>query len=81
MKTEEHSKQLRERVIEKYNSGDGYKRISKALNIPLSSVKSNTKKWKEYGTCVNLPRSGRPRKLSDHASRRLVREATKKPYD
>ncbi|XP_024909675.1 centrosomal protein of 120 kDa-like, partial [Cynoglossus semilaevis] len=63
MKTEEHSKHLRERVIEKYNSGDGYKHISKALNIPRSSVKSIIKKWKEYGTCVDLPRSGRPRKL------------------
>ena len=28
---------------------------------------------------MNLPRSGRPRKMSDRASRRLVREATKTP--
>src|SRR4029434_10363380 len=48
-----------------------------ALNIPWNSVKSIIKKWKEYGTCVNLPRAGRPHKLSDLARRRLVREATK----
>ena len=53
--------------------------MSKALNIPWNSVKSIIKKWKEYGTCVNLPRAGRPHKLSDCARRRLVREATKTP--
>ena len=79
MKTKEHSEQLREKVIEKYKSGEGYKKMSKALNIPWNSVKSIIKKWKEYGTCVNLPRAGRPHKLSDRARRRLVREATKTP--
>src|SRR4029434_5025265 len=53
--------------------------MSKALIIPWSSVKSIIKKWKEYGTCVNLPSTGRPHKLSDHARRRLVTEATKTP--
>src|SRR4029434_4185864 len=60
MKTKDHSKQLREKVIEKYRSGEGYKKMSKALNIPWNSVKSIIKKWKEFGTCVNLPRAGRP---------------------
>src|SRR4029434_882749 len=78
MKTKDHSKQLREKVIEKYRSGEGYK-MSKALNIPWNSVKSIIKKWKEYGPCVNLPRAGRPHKLSDRARSRLVREATKTP--
>src|SRR4029434_7923429 len=79
MKTKEHSEQLREKVIEKYKSGEGYKKMSKALNILWNSVKSIIKKWKEYGTCVNLPRAGRLPKLSDRARRRLVREATKTP--
>src|SRR4029434_10789585 len=75
MKIKEHSKQLRKKVIEKYKSREGYK-MSKALNIPWNSVKSIIKKLKEYGTCVNLPRAGRPRKLSGRARRRQVREAT-----
>ena len=53
--------------------------MSKALNIPWSSVKSIIKKWKEYGTCVNLPRAGHPHKLSDRARRTPVKEATKTP--
>ncbi len=40
MKTKEHSKQLREQVIEKYNSGDGYKKISKSIQFYLYSAKS-----------------------------------------
>src|SRR4029434_6380345 len=60
-------------------SGEGYKKMTKALNIPWNSVKSIIKKWKEYGTSVNLPRAGCPHKLSDRARRRLVREATKTP--
>src|SRR4029434_9383500 len=79
MKTKDHSKQLREKVIEKYKSGEGYKKMSKALNILWSSVKSIIKKLKEYCTCVNLLRAGCPHKLSDRARRRLVREATKTP--
>ncbi|KAF7651086.1 hypothetical protein LDENG_00116390 [Lucifuga dentata] len=79
MKTKEHSKQLCEKVIEKHKSGEGYKKISKSVNIPWSSVKSIIKKWKACGTTVNLPRAGRAPKLSDRARRRLVREATKTP--
>ena len=34
---------------------------------------------KEYGTTTNLPREGRPPKLTDTARRALIREATKRP--
>lgn len=79
MKTKRHTIQLRERVIEKYKSGDGYKIISKELNIPWNLVRSIIKIWKEYGTCVNLASAGRAHKLSDRARRKLVREVTKTP--
>ena len=55
------------------------KKKIKSLNMPWSSVKSIIKKWKEYGTCVNVPRAGRLHKLSDCARRRPAREATKTP--
>ncbi len=50
------SKQWKWIVIEKHKAGDGYKKTSKSLDIPWSTVKSTIKKWKEYGTAVNLPR-------------------------
>ena len=57
----------------------GYKKISETLDIPRSTIKSIIKKWKEYGTTTNLPREGRPPKLTDQARRALIREATKRP--
>lgn len=50
MKIKEHSKQLFKKVIEKHKSGDGYKNVSKSLNIPKTTLRSLNKKWKEYGT-------------------------------
>ena len=73
MKTKELSKQVRDKVVDKYRSGLGYKKISGTLNIPPSTIKSIIKKWKEYGTTTNLPREGRPPKLTDQARRALIR--------
>ena len=79
MSTKELSKDLRDKVVERHRSGYGYKNISKAFNIPWSTVKRIIKKWKVYGTTKTLPISGRPSKLDDQARRRLIREATKRP--
>uniref|UniRef100_A0A803JDL4 Transposase Tc1-like domain-containing protein n=1 Tax=Xenopus tropicalis TaxID=8364 RepID=A0A803JDL4_XENTR len=71
-KSKEHTRQVRDKVIEKFKAGLGYKKISKALNIPRSTVQAIIQKWKEYGTTVNLPRQGRTR-------RALIRNAAKRP--
>ena len=73
MSTKELSKYLQDKVVERQRSGDGYKNISKVLNIPWSTVKTIIKKWKAYGTTKTLPRSGRPSKLDDQ-TRSLIRE-------
>ena len=78
MSTEEFSKDLWDKVVKRQISGDGYKYISKALNIPWSTVKAIMRKWKVYGTTKTLPRSGCPSKLDGQAMRRLIREATKR---
>ena len=81
MKTERLPKQVKDKVVENYRLGLGYKKISETLNIPRSTIKSMIKKWKEYGTTTNLPREGRPPKLTDQARRALIREATKRPKE
>lgn len=48
---------------------EGYKKISNALNLPQSTVKSiityfHYIKWKQYGRTQTLPRSDHPSKLS-----------------
>ena len=79
MKTKELSKQVRDKVVEKYRSELGYKKTSETLRIPRSTIKSIIKKWKEYGTTTNLPREARPPNLKDQARRAFIREATKRP--
>uniref|UniRef100_A0A803KFC9 Transposase Tc1-like domain-containing protein n=1 Tax=Xenopus tropicalis TaxID=8364 RepID=A0A803KFC9_XENTR len=79
MTSKEHTRQVRDKVIEKFKAGLGYKKISKALNIPQSTVQAIIQKWKEYGTTVNLPRQGRPPKLTGQTRRALIRNAAKRP--
>ncbi|KAG2458981.1 TC1A transposase, partial [Polypterus senegalus] len=79
MKSKEHTRQVRDKVIEKFKAGLGYKKISKALNIPRSTVQAIIQKWKEYGTTVNLPRQGHPPKLTGRTRSALIRNATKRP--
>ena len=78
MKTKELSKQVRDKVVEKYISTWVLKKYQK-LNIPRSTIKSINKTLKEYGTTANLPREGRPPKLTDPARKVLIIEATKRP--
>ncbi|MGH0168153.1 UNVERIFIED_CONTAM: hypothetical protein FKN15_054012 [Acipenser sinensis] len=79
MKNKEHTRQVRDTVVEKFKAGFGYKKISQALNIPRSTVQAIILKWKEYQTTANLPRPGRPSKLSAHTRRILIRDAAKRP--
>ncbi|XP_073450403.1 uncharacterized protein [Aquarana catesbeiana] len=78
-KPKEHSRELRDKVIELHTSGSGYKTISKCLHVPVYTVRSIVKKWQVHQTTETLPRKGRPSKLSEQTRRRLVREATERP--
>ncbi|KAK3526855.1 hypothetical protein QTP86_000718 [Hemibagrus guttatus] len=75
----EIQKQMREKVIEIYQSGKGYKAISKALGLPQTTVSAIIYKWRKHGTVENFPRSGRPTKITPRAQRQLIQEVTKDP--
>ncbi|KAK3526828.1 hypothetical protein QTP70_034871, partial [Hemibagrus guttatus] len=62
-----------------YQSGKGYKAISKALGLPRSTVRAIIYKWRKHGTVENLPRSGRPTKITPRAQRQLIQEVIKDP--
>lgn len=79
MKSKEHTKEVRDEVVEKFKAGLGYKKISQALNVSRSTVRYIILKWKENGTTANLPRHGRPRKLTGPTRRALIRDAVKRP--
>ncbi len=56
--------ELRDRIVARHRSGQGYKNISAALKVPKSTMASIILKWKTFGTTRTLPRAGRPAKLS-----------------
>ncbi|KAK3566849.1 hypothetical protein QTP86_004546 [Hemibagrus guttatus] len=70
---------MRKKVIEIYQSGKGYKAISKALGLPRTTVRAIIYKWRKHGTVENLPRSGRLTKITPRAQRQLIQEVTKDP--
>ncbi|KAG2462665.1 TCB1 transposase, partial [Polypterus senegalus] len=79
MKSKELSVDLRDRIVSRHKSGEGYRKISAALKVPMSTVASIICKWKKLESTRTLPRAGRTSKLSDRGRRALVREVTKNP--
>ncbi|KAG2460242.1 TCB1 transposase, partial [Polypterus senegalus] len=75
MKSKELSVDLRDRIVSRHKSGEGYRKMSAALKVPMSTVASIIRKWKKFET----KRAGRPSELSDRGRRALVGEVTKNP--
>ncbi len=63
-RSKEIQEQMRNKIAEMYQSGKGYKAISKALGLQQTMVRTIIRKWRKLGTVVNLPRSGRPTKIT-----------------
>ena len=55
---------IRNRVIDICQPELGYKAISKALGLHQTTVTAIIHKWRKHGTVVNLPRSGRPTRIT-----------------
>ncbi len=79
MRSNELPEELRDRIVARHRSGQGYKNISAALKVSKSTVASIILKWKTFGTTRTLPRAGGPAKLSYWGRRALVREVKKNP--
>ncbi len=60
--SKEIQEQMRNKIIDMYKSGKGFKAISKALGLQRSMVRAIIHKWLKLGTALNLPRSSRPTK-------------------
>jgi hypothetical protein len=77
MRSKELSVELRDRIMSRHRSGEGYQNISVALKVPKNTVASIILKWKKFGTTKRLPRAGHPAKQSNQVKMVLVREVTK----
>ncbi len=78
-RSKEIPEDVKENIIFYHKSGKGYKAISKIMGLHRSTVRTIISKWKTLGTVMNLPRSGRPTKISPRTQRKLIQEVTKKP--
>jgi transposase len=60
MRSKELSVELRDRIVLRHRSGEGWQKISAALKVPENTVISIILKWKKFGTTKTLPRAARP---------------------
>ena len=79
MRSKELSLVLRDRIVPRHISGEGYQNISAALKVPKNTVTSIILRWKTFGTTKTLPRAGHPNKVSYWGRLTLVRGVTKNP--
>jgi transposase len=79
MRLKELSIELRDRIVSRHRSGEGYQNIYAAPKVPKNTVASIILKWRKFGTTKTLPRAGHPTKLSNQGRRVLVKEVTKNP--
>ncbi len=76
-RSKEIQEQVRNKKVDLYQSGKGYKAISKALGLQRTTVRAVIYKWRKRVTVANLPRSGRPTKITPRVQRRLTQEVIK----
>ena len=69
-KTNELSKDTRNKIVDLHQAGKTESAIGKQLGL---------KKWKTYKTTDNLPRSGAPRKISPRGVKMITRTVSKNP--
>src|SRR4029434_7411763 len=78
-KTQEHSDDVRRKVVELHKSRNRHKKISKELKIPISIIMEIIKKFKATGDVKNQPGRGRVCTLTPRTVRRMVRLAKESP--
>ena len=78
-KTRELSEEVRHKIVAKHGQSQGYKSISRELDVPVSTVRNVIRKFKAHGTVANLPGRGRKSKLDRRLQRRIARMLEKAP--
>ena len=72
MRSKVLSVDLRDRIVPRHRSGEGYHKMS-----PKNTVAYIILKWMKFGTKKTVPTAGHPAKLSTRRRRALVRDVNK----
>jgi hypothetical protein len=54
MRSKELFVELRDRIVLRHRSGEGYQKTSAVLKVPKNTVASIILKWKKFGTTTTL---------------------------
>ena len=68
-RAKEYSKNIRQGVVDLHKSGSSLGDIAGQLKMPKPSVQTIVNKYKDLGTTLTKPRSGRKRKLAPKMNR------------
>lgn len=79
VRSKELSEAFRKKIVDAYESGKGFQKISKEYKISHSTVRKIVYKWRTFKTTANMPRSGRPSKFTPRADRKMLKEVSKNP--
>lgn len=80
VKAKELCNDMRERIVELYQKGNGYRKISQALNVNVNTVGCIIRKWRKCDSVLNGPRTGRPRKITGASERLVIRKVKQNPF-
>ena len=70
-KTRELSEEVRHKIVAKHGQSQGYKSISRDLDVPVSTARNVIKKFKAHGTAANLPEVAAREHLIEDCSKGL----------
>ncbi|KAK3553882.1 hypothetical protein QTP70_012712 [Hemibagrus guttatus] len=79
VRSKELSEAFRKKIVDVYESGKGYKKISKELVISHSIVQKIIYKWRTFKTTANMARSGCPSKFTPRADRKMLKDVSENP--
>ena len=79
MRSNDLSVELRDRIVSRHRSGEGYQNISAALKVPNNTVASIIFKWLKFGTTKTLPRAGPPGQTEQSGEKGLGQGGDQEP--
>lgn len=78
-KRKELSLDIKNFIVDQYKKGKSLRNIGDLVNIKHSTVQYIVNKYKNKGSVENVPRTGRPKKVSRREVSLVIKEVTKNP--